>query len=158
MEDGILDAERKKRKPVPVVKTGLVFGAISLLLTAAIIYSSYLLFSEREDKGGGYAAVAFSLGILAPLLLSMIMIAAWGPRKYHFFKILGNGLICYNTMLTGFIAYGYIGYLIKNPNKEFLDDKLLKGMGMGEISILILAFIFWLIPGKLPYFRKQIEP
>lgn len=158
MDEGILDTERKKRKPVSVVKTGLFFGVISLLLTAAIFYISYLMSSQQDEKPPNIITIfAFFGGVLTPLLTSMVIVAAWGNRKYHFFKILCNGLICYNTLLVSYIIFGYIVYLIKNPNKYFLDEQMLKGMLGGNFIVLIIAFVLWLIPDKLPYFRKQME-
>lgn len=138
----LLDADfpRKKRKPASIWKTGVFwggFGAVVILLSKLGLFSPII--------------VPYMLPLLLFGWIAQIYIALFGSRKEHFARIWTVSLIVYVPILAvefasnwqmdnAFQFFEFIGYLIGQ-----------------SVFGAVFAAIFWVLPGKISYFRHQID-
>lgn len=162
MSEEILDSGFKKRKPVSVFKNGLFFGTMSLL-SSILMYSVFpllfgaeVLFDKNKLSSTGF--ILSTICLLLPIITSLVRVAAWGKRKFHFLRVLATGLVCYQVIVIGVLVTILLTTVVVKPEKPQIDEALIRALAYGNIFVFVLAIIFWLIPGKLPYFRKQMEP
>lgn len=144
MNDQLLDAdyEPKTMKPWKVWKVGFGFGIVSALLG--------LVFSLNPFP----VMVPFLVPMILFCLFAQVATAAFGNRHEHFARIWTSGtiVILCNVLLFTLVA------LIKTGFSLPADFSPLLGLTFGvPLLSTITAFLFWIFPGKLGYFKNKIE-
>ncbi len=160
MEDGILDSQLITAKPkyASVWKNGLLFGiavTIFVLSIKQFIFRTNLPENFGEDIINNFLIWLIIIVVFLAYGAAMFRVAAWGDRRFHYFRILLTGLISYQTTLLLTVIYSYTIHLIKASTRSFFSGEDTLIWASLNIPIFIMALILWLIPGKLPYFNKQ---
>lgn len=160
MSEDILDAGYKKRKPVSVVKTSVLSGVAGFLAFSLIRLVNYLAGSGAIEPIN-YSQLMLSLFVIVaffgPTLISMLLIAAWGERQRHYWRILLAGQLAFFISISSIIILTYSIHLYTESSWKYMDIDVFLAFVLVNALIFPAAFIFWLIPGKLSYFRKQME-
>ncbi len=162
MNEEILDVhhEIKNNKYPSVLKTGVASGilaSLSFFVTQYFYIKLFLNSQHYSTQDAGFLGLTVLIAVLIFIIGGMLRIAAWGNRKRHYLKIVASGLICYQLFIL-FLFLAYLNTYWNDPKTNLSGNiSMLGKLLYGNLLIMVFAFIFWLIPGKLPYFRKQVE-
>lgn len=161
MSEEILDGGYQQRKPVSAIKIGILSGLTGFIAFAILRLSNYLASSGViESKNNSYLIqmIFVSIAFFGPSLASMLLTAIKGDMKRLYWRILLAGQLAFfiSTLLITILSY--IVHLCTEPEKEYMHMYVILAFLLISVLIFPASFIFWLIPGKLPYFRKQMEP
>ncbi len=158
MSGEILDSTNGKKQPLTVFKTLLWAGAISVILVSAVMKVFWMALFPYQIANHILTRYVLVAIWLTPTLVALYLITAYGNRKRHFIKIITTGIlslqvtiICmYMASILRDIIDPY--FVVSFSAKGFRDPLYL------NFVVPVLAFLFWKTTGKLPYFRKQVEP
>lgn len=150
MDNQVLDAEirQKERKPISSTKAGIVTGLLCAALLAFIHYNN----SHRAIP---FVIPDFGIWIIF-LIPCQIIVAALGDRKQHYLHIVKSGVVA--SLLA--VIPGLVNQII-NSETDYEYGRCL-GVGIGflfssTIISMVSGAIFWVIPGKLPFFSNRIS-
>ncbi len=156
----IQDNEIKNTAPnyASVWKTGLVGGFIAV--TLMFLFPLFLpdpnpFDHERVAQEFINITTYFAIAMVLAITAAMFRVAAWGNRDKHYLRVLATGLVAYQIVVLIYV----LNALTNNPFAFNHSETLNVFINAFYINfaIPVVAYFLWLIPGKLPYFRKQME-
>lgn len=158
MEDWVLDTSQKRINRYTVKWAALTGSLLSLLTVAIVLCTIYYCPIPEDLLNHPLTLYIVFLTILTPAFIVMFLIAAYGNRTRHFAKILFSGLFCWQITILNVLLVGNILVIFEEGIHISTRSEVITDLLELNIAVFIFALILWLIPGKLTYFRKQMEP
>ncbi|CAN5381784.1 hypothetical protein BH09BAC1_BH09BAC1_11470 [soil metagenome] len=152
MDEPLLDSEKRHKYP-SIWRTGLTGGVATLFVS---LFIGFLVFEVyRDSLSFASKSLLVGLSVFLGVSVAMFRIAAWGKRDRLYLRIFATGFISYQILAMALLSLIFANDFFSNSNN--MNWLVIKGALAGNILVVIFAFILWIIPGKLPYFRKQVE-
>lgn len=158
MSEEILDSTNGKKQPLTVLKTLLWAGAISVILVSVVMTVFWMALLPYQIANHILTRYVLVVIWLIPSIVAMYCVSVYGNRKRHFIKIIATGILSLEVTIVCMCMASILReiidpyFVVSFSAKGFTDPWYL------NLVVPVLAVIFWKTAGKLPYFRKQMEP
>ncbi len=151
MEHQILDYEATQtyRTPLQAKKTGVLSGLVGLLFLALV---NWII--GTNNIGVSHPALFI---VFFSMLVAQMLIAMYGTRKRHYLQIFKAGALATSISLSPTIFFTLASDSLPNSSFAYHFGNYLGLSIIYMLLGLLLGFILWLVPGKMPRFKNKIE-